>query len=814
MVVYPQVQSILTLLIALDPKPYIRTFEAVLHELERLQSQLIKNEENSASEVKSAEIRHCQNIITSSQKIGVVLRDFGTLDDTVGDVSTATSMLNGKLEKLSSQYEKSVESGFLITTYLNLNKRGSCADLDKLWDSNNPANKRKCANVVRQLQLLSKKLEDAANGDRARDAVDSFAEKLERDLLNDFDNAYRSADLVVMKESADILTDFNGGSSVVQMFVNQHDYFILQENLVDSSLINNEEMWTKMSDPEGDVTEFEEGMKKMIDGMEEVIMQELEIIRKVFRNPVVILKVFLQRVFAQRIQLQIETYLNKAESLSTLAYMRTLHIGYAKINMFTASLKASFTKLYIDSNGELAALLDQNFSDIFVPYIENGQYFEAELRSLSEIITQEMYRFTESHSHKTIREQSLLSRFTSSGDNLKAPEHHLLQRHDSYGSIASAKEGNNGSSKETGRIGQLIRAVRLERSRSASGTDTLSHNHPSNGSNHEDFDETDGELKLDMVEKVLTSIAEGVQRDLELAEMSQIPNHARSFLSLLLETLGKGGIDVILEEATQMVTSQEGKSPVDLSYLKYVREATNTVMLLSTMIKTVIYPMVSTNAPQVRSAITMLVNNFLERVDFKVNKILLTTIDACLARISNLLSKQKKKDFLPKEESNEIVQQTVTCSEISQFLVTIHKSVLSSLNGPNLDILLEQIGIGFRDLLLDHFKKFSVNRSGGLIVTKDIEAYREGVFRWSIEDVTTSFLALDGISELFTALPQDIPQLVRSNQYLAQSKTYTIREYLSKRTDYMTANINKMFAPGVSSRPQTSAHLIPMYTLV
>ena len=34
-----------------------------------------------------------------------------------------------------------------------------------------------------------------------------------------------------MKENAKVLHDFNGGTSVVQVFVNQHDFFIVREKL-------------------------------------------------------------------------------------------------------------------------------------------------------------------------------------------------------------------------------------------------------------------------------------------------------------------------------------------------------------------------------------------------------------------------------------------------------------------------------------------------------------------------------------------------------------------------------------------------------
>ncbi|VVT48466.1 uncharacterized protein SAPINGB_P001793 [Magnusiomyces paraingens] len=784
---------------ALDPKPYIRTFEAVLHELERLQNDISNHESAAAIEVKNAEIKHCQNVIATSQEITGVLRDFGALDDTVGDISTATSQLNGRLEKLSLQYEKSVESSFLINSYLNINKHSSCEGLERLWESNHPADKRKCANVVRQIQILSRKLEDVENGEKSRDIIDKFAEKLERDLLNDFDTAYRSADLVIMKESADILTDFNGGSSVVQMFVNQHDYFIVQENLVDESLVMNDEVWTKICDPEGDYSEFEDTLTKMATGMEDVIMQELQIIRKVFRDPVVILKVFLQRVFAQKIQLQIEAYLKKAESLSSLAYVRTLHVAYTKIKLFTTSLKSAFSKQNIDTNDELSALLDQNFLDNFVPYIENGQYFDAELRSLNEVTMQSMAKFTEAHNHKLSREQSLLSRFTSSGDKQAGPlpagtagaavSDTTLERHGSFSSL-----NNNSKEKETGRIGQLIRAVRLERTNSdrKPGENHFGMHSSGSSSNlnqYTEYDETDGDIKPEMVRRILSSMAESVKRDLEMSEASRIPGHAKLFVNHLLNSLCKNCIDIVLEEAYQLSLNQEIKSQVDLSYLKLISDASNAIMLMSSMIKTVIYPMVSTSSPPMRTVITTLVNTYYQRSETKINKTISNTVETCISRLSYLLSRQKKKDFLPREDSIEIVQQSVTCTEVIVFLTMIHKSALTALDGDNLTMLLEDIGFGFRDLVLDHFKKFSVNRTGARIAAKDIDQYHEAMERWSVPAVSSAFMVADAIAELFTVSPQNVSQLIRNTPNLSQAKFYNLREYLAKRADFTSDGI-------------------------
>lgn len=588
--------------------------------------------------------------------------------------------------------------------------------------------RRKCANVVRQLQTLAHKIDKIEHAESARDGIDKFAEKLERNLLTDFDNAYRSADLAAMRDSADILTDFNGGGSVIQMFVNQHDFFIVREKLVDRSVLQNEEMWAKLSDPDGDSAELENVMEILVDEIKQVIVTEMEIIRKVFRNTAAILKVFLQRVFAQRIQLQVEDYLMTAEEKSTLAYMRTLHLCYFKIGALTKSLKEVFTQQNIDEEGELAALLDQNFGDIFVPYIESGRYFEAEMRNLHEIITFTLSKFSQMHSHKLSREQSILSRFTSSS---------------SEGNKDTSKEGlmvPHLGDKGQGRIGQFMRAVRLERSNS--------HLRLSATSEDEEHKEADTEISLEHIQKVLIYVAESIKRDLELAESSEIPNDARTFLHTLLDGLGRDVVDVLLEEAVAN-SNQEVKN-VDLSFLKAVRQVSGFIYLISSMVHTVIAPMLSTNA-DLKSLTVVSLNSYIKRSENTINTITQTAVELCINRLSYLLSRQKKKDFAPKNDDYHLkVPQTHTCEEVSNFLATIHASASNSLDGKNLEEFLTEVGNSFKDLLLDHFKRYNVNGPGGLILSKDIQKYQETIDGWSVSDLSESFSILHNIGNLFT----------------------------------------------------------------
>lgn len=66
---------------------------------------------------------------------------------------------------------------------------------------------------------------------QTRDTIDAFAERFERDMLKLFDKFYRKSDPKMMSHIAKVLQNFNGGHSCVQIYVNQHDFFISKDRI-------------------------------------------------------------------------------------------------------------------------------------------------------------------------------------------------------------------------------------------------------------------------------------------------------------------------------------------------------------------------------------------------------------------------------------------------------------------------------------------------------------------------------------------------------------------------------------------------------
>lgn len=702
---------------SLDPKPYIRTFEAALTELKRLRGDVAARENDVEGDVDQAELAHSRIVINLQKSVESTMAEYKDMEELMSGVSSSTSVLGDKLDRLSGQHQKSLASHFLINCYLSFVKKGTSPELERMW-KDGAAGQRKCATYVRQLLVLASKIDTVEACTRARSDIEKFAEKIEKDLLDVFDSAYRNADMLLMKESADILTDFNGGTNVIMAFVNQHDFFIAQDKIMAAASEPDEATLSRLSDPDETNPGFDVVTEELVEEVVTVVKTETEIIRRVFKEPTTVLQVFLQRVFAQRIQQRIELFLSSAEATSTLAYVRSLHSGYNIVSSLVKSLKDFFSAEGLDKNDTLAALLDQNFADIFIPHIDKQRYFESEKKSLQELISSTLWRFAEYHEKKTShKDSSILGRITHSLD----------------------------SEEKEGRIGNFMRGLRLEKSNSMRRS-------PSNRDSQPDspipLEEEDGEIKVDIVQRILKCLAESIQRVLELSHQHEINDNVLALHELLVDSIGRSYLETALDDA-QTAAQRDYKGQLSFVHLKTIRRVLTSIRLMSVVINTALVPLTSSHG-QDRRFIVMQTNNFFTKCEEKINGVLQATLDLVSQKLSYLLTKQKKKDYNPKEDVVSS-QATPTCQEIIQFLTEVHDAGAIYLIEQTLKQFLFEVGIDFRDLLLEHLKKFQVSTEGGSVLTLDMANYTKTINSWGISELSEAFVIVNDLASIFTA---------------------------------------------------------------
>ena len=415
---------------AFDPKPLIRSFEHALNRLSALSGELELRENELSAAVRRAESEHASNVQTLGRKLDQTIDSFHQLDTSLNGNSADDNGVGGnvavrigeKLEELDRQRVRAQDSKFLIQCWVELSERGELLLLEDIRRQGGGEGKVRCANIARQLTKISQKLDpeswnhvngtgkvngtkgtNGVKGDHqlrhnTRELIEKFSETMETDLLKQFDEFYRRANLEGMRECANILYDFNGGASVVGLFVNQHQFFIDRSQLITEEVAGDAETWDRLADPDAEPPNAEPSLQSLVDEVKIVVQEESAIIKRAFPYSEQVLGRFLQRVFQQSIQQRLEMVLEKANTISSLAFLRSLQTSRSCISILIDDLKAhGLTEHPETVSSQITLILDQQFDELFVPYFVGSTYIEREKRSLEELYSSLLFKFTIFH---------------------------------------------------------------------------------------------------------------------------------------------------------------------------------------------------------------------------------------------------------------------------------------------------------------------------------------------------------------------------------------------------------------------------------
>ncbi|OJD32932.1 exocyst complex component sec10 [Diplodia corticola] len=732
--------------VAFDPKPLIRTFEHALLRLGTLSEDLELQENELAGSVRRAEAQHAQKNESLGIKLEESIEQFNRLDNSLnGGISDSVDSESGgnvavrigeRLEELDRQRQRAQDAKFLIQCWMEVSERGDLSSLEDVRRLGGGDGKVRCAHIARQLLRLSHRLDpdygqvnvprtngvDGANGQNGapakkhntREIIEKFLEMLEKDLLKQFDDFYRRQNFEGMRECAAALRDFNDGASVMGLFVNQHQFFIDRSQLVTEEVAGDGETWDRLADPDAEPPGVEPSLQSLVDEVRLVVQEESFIIKKAFPYADEVLIRFLQRVFQQSIQARLEMVLDKANSISSLAFLRSLQAARSYIGSLVDDLKShGLTEHPEPVTSHVAAMLDQQLEDLFIPYLLGSSYIEREKKNLEELYSSLLFKFTVYQSKRRKIATSYLGSLSQRGREL----------------FASAKDAymeRLGSSDiSTSQRSMMLQLAGLKEADSDKEIEVS---------------EEDGQLSLPNAKRMLKWLAEGVGRGLELGGGNETPKDVQAMLGLLLSHVGEIYLETALDAAAELATSQENvkNNPPDISYLYSLRTAIGILHLLQMSINTVLLPLA---APSLitRREIEKTTNATITNLENKISTILQKTIDVCLSWAAKLLQGQKKQDFRPRDEDLvSLGAETPTCLATTRFLDKVATQATATLSQPALGLFLSECALGLRSQLLDHFRRFTVSLTGGLVVSKDATKYAELVRGWPTSGSSSS----------------------------------------------------------------------------
>lgn len=764
----------------LDPKPYIRTFESTLRHLKQLAEEALRQKEAAAREVEEYELNHSKNVLKLSSQVENIVSNFDLLDQEISSITKKIDPLNQALNKITNSRERSMEAIFMIRAYHGFYTKEKYEPLEKLRKASSMDQKMKCASTVKNLIKLAKKINTLTGNlpkvEKCVVTIEKYGETMEKALIDRFENASESEDYEEMGRNAKLLFEFNGGSSVVLTFINKSDLFLDDESETEglSSILEDEELWKALNDPKARTKDLFKGdiAEHRLNSIKVSFKFEARIMQTVFENPTPVFKIMIQRVYAQMISNKVSTLLLYSQQAGSLAHVRVLHDLYILIGDFTKDMKDFFVTNEFDENNDIGNTLDQCFADLFIDTLSDNSYFNVEKDMLEDVI------FGIAHPFNTANERAI---------SRKELESKLQELENESSSLNMTAIGQNEASDRNKFNFVDSRRVRKFKEFMKTRLDLSLTSKNEAPTRDQEIPSTS------QTQIVLTLAIETIARVLELS-----PQKAAEFSLEILEILILDfgglyiacGLEVAYDKALQERSNASQPQTPNFDCLRIFKLTSEILFLLSSCIKSIFLPC-TVNNPPVRSRMISLTNNFVQRCESSLNLILECVMGLVTDRISHLLVTQKKKDFLCDTiDSNQDF--TETCETISDFLIHSQGLLKIRLTNENYTNALIKIGMITLNLLLDHFKKFSVNTTGGIVLTQDVIRYQSVIDSWEIPELSEKFQLLREISNLFTVQPNLINSLIVEG-HLAGLKISTVRQYISKRTDFSPSYIERFF---------------------
>jgi hypothetical protein len=193
----------------------------------------------------------------------------------------------------------------------------------------------------------------------------------------------------------------------------------------------------------------------------------------------------------------------------------------------------------------------------------------------------------------------------------------------------------------------------------------------------------------------------------------------------------------------------------------------------------------------------------IDSIEKKTGNIMRSTLDVMMNWVAKSLAQQKKLDFRPKDSDIEgIVDtlQTPTCLSICTFLSRVTTLSSQAIDGHNLETFSSELALAIYNLLFEHFKKFSVNATGGLMVTKDIAKYVSTMKAWPLTKQVENILeVLTEIGYLFIIGPEALRERSRnlgSNPAAPGKKLLKVdfKAFVQRREDSSSVGIQSVLA--------------------
>lgn len=786
----------------LDPKPYIRTFELVQKELDKLSSECQSEKTRAEKRSRKAAAVHAQEVEILNENAASLNQRFNRLADSASRLHGGSIGPVGEKLAKANDIQDHTQQLMLLSRCYNELYQGKVPDQLVRYS---PKEMGQTARLMRQLVELSTKLgsEEASlpKVAAARQTITKLAQNFESDQLDNFSKYYDKGDVDKTSDIARIMFEFNGGKSLIDLFIERSPMFGELTAQMEASQVP-QQYWVQLGDPNFRDYELDKGTAGLLHSAAVQLASSVASTQEIFQSHSdKVVGALVSRLFQQIIRQRVSYLLNVASSYSKMAYLRILQLVSAEVYQTFVNTR----------DDELSPILEKASADLFLEYLADDNYFTVEKENLLQLLdafipdsepkhalTERMTAYKEGHEDTYTRlDEELSSPASPTGSSFKARAKKLIPYSKRLKKFTSTSVANSGWREK------LKRTMGSSSKLSPSTVAEIAVANVARTAAAHDV------APLEATEQMLNYVVESLNRSIELFP-SKVNDYSMDIFEILLYKLGNSYIMAALDNLyyedivtpKQKLTSFFGSGgKVNLDFISQINTIAYQLYLLSIVVKKSFYPLLLSES--VKSKLVGIFNSYFQDAEIGLNITLNTLVELVDETVKVILNSQSSDDFSPRNQ-NVVIDKTETCEKLITFvdyaLKTLH-SHLESNASLEYELVSRITNLLLEDLIV-HFTKYPVNSTGSLMLTQDVihyistlENYDFDALRKKLDSDQTSdqiesrFQVLKELTNLFSCQPELLKDLSNEGQ-LTSLKRSVLRRYIQQRVDFSEQFLN------------------------
>jgi hypothetical protein len=285
---------------------------------------------------------------------------------------------------------------------------------------------------------------------------------------------------------------------------------------------------------------------------------------------------------------------------------------------------------------------------------------------------------------------------------------------------------------------------------------------------------------------------EAVRRAVKLSKKEDLPGNLCRIFCCLLDYLGHQYIRSVLESTLYALIARTVK-PKKLQFFEVTQQVNQIVILIQRHFHVEIMPFVSQSTSilaECQEKKTSLFSLLEEKISDGLEQCLIIIISHFERQLG---SDQGRNDFrLDDDDIDSINKPTSACVNAINYVTAQVKDIRANLDGKNMNVVLEELGMRLQRVLLEHFKKFVITQGmGGMKLKRDMQEYRQCAQTYfPFRPVLAAFEMLNDIASIHLISPSQIRHLIEESS-LSRMPRSQVLEYIKLRSDYKSSWVNQ-----------------------